>query len=178
MSVKPASAPPSPHLPNARALQLHTIDSIHKFVCDAIEELCLNEIGSPALSASKGPSFLLDEFQLAEREDSDSNEESGPLLPPTYSNLQRSADEAEVKAEERRSAGDEVMADLLQRIQNVWLHLIDCLSGSNNADTERDVGKIFFTHVCTPVSELCSRYTIHILHFLLVIACPGRCSAF
>jgi hypothetical protein len=158
MSVKPASAPPSPQLSNGRPLQLHSIHSIHKLLCDTVAELCLGEMGSPALSSSRGQSFLSDEFQLAESENSINGDDEDQAFPhPVYANLQKSADEAQAKADERRFAGDHVMADLLQRIQQVWLHLIDCLRGSHNTDTERDVGKIFFTHVCVPVSELCSR---------------------
>jgi hypothetical protein len=158
MSAHSPSAPQSPNVFNHSVFQIHSIDNILNILCESIEQLCQSEVDRQTVIEAKRQSITEELANAAKYADDQNDEDASLPSPPTYSMFRRAADEARVKAEERLAAGDQVMQHLLQRIQHVWLHLIDCLSGSHNADTERDVGKIFFVHVCAPVSELSSRY--------------------
>jgi hypothetical protein len=68
----------------------------------------------------------------------------------------RSAEEANTIIQDRMREGDIEGAELLIRVKNVWDNLADCLSNTNNAHTEREIGRLFCDH-CVFLVNFCVR---------------------
>jgi hypothetical protein len=76
---------------------------------------------------------------------------SAPSLQATasefgYEYFQRSADEASTIIQDRLRDGDAESAELLIRVRNIWVNFAECLQRSNNAHTEKEIGRLFCDH--------------------------------
>jgi hypothetical protein len=72
-----------------------------------------------------------------------------PATPPpdlSYGFFRRSAKEAATLVQDRMNEGDVESAELLIRVKDVWESLAACLQHSNNAHTEREIGRLFCDH--------------------------------
>jgi hypothetical protein len=89
-------------------------------------------------------------------------DEGGAALPApkdpnlSYDFLRRSGEEAATVAQERLRQGDLESAELLMRVQHVWFHLAECLQRSNNAHTEKELGRLFLDN-CVVLVNFCIR---------------------
>ncbi len=76
---------------------------------------------------------------------------SGPSLQATasefgYEYFQRSADEASTIIQDLLRDDDAESAELLIRVRNIWVNFAECLQRSNNAHTEKEIGRLFYDH--------------------------------
>jgi len=93
----------------------------------------------------------------------DLRNEGGATPPPMqskeanfgYEFFRRSAEEAASIVSDRMLDGDVESAELLIRVRDVWVNLAECLQRSNNAHTEKEIGRLFCDHCGAPALCAC-----------------------